>query len=594
MNTNSDAIVTVDGQQLTAKEIRINQDMDTFHSFEVLVDARDIDPGTKQSSEEVAPSIAGMVSDFVGKNLQIAIRLNPVERSELSFTGTITNLRVNKEGTGSDTVFVLAGNGLPVSMNGAPQVNVFSEMSLMDIVNEKLGAYSSIETTKSAPGFSSPMEYIVQYNENDWAFIRRLCMRFGAWFFYDGTKLHFGALPQGAGNAHELVYKDNLGAFSIGMLPGASKMEAAAWDYKTMQQVTKKFDDTEVSGPNPYYSAAKDAGEALFPTEGQINGMQSNVFNNQDAELAAEVAASKKNMAKKMTVLEGKSTEPGLKPGDKITVSESLSDGSTVDYQSYIVNSVVHERAGNFYSNTFTAYPEETMAPTYSEATPYCEKQSATVVENHDADEQMNRVKVEFPWSKGTPTPWLRMMTGTGGAEQGFTIIPEIGEEVLVDFEKGNPEKPIVMGSLYNGQAKSGLGDADNNIKCLKTRSGHALTLDDTDGAEKITLEDPNGNTLVINTAEDTITITGKQAINLSAKEITINGEDKVSISSKEISLNGTQKVEALSNTEVSLDSTGSLTLSGAQSAELSSPMMVDVKGQTAVNVSGLVVNLNS
>ncbi len=220
--------------------------------------------------------------------------------------------------------------------------------------------------------------------------------------------------------------------------------------------------------------------------------------------------------------------------------------------------------------------------------------QTATVVENFDEEGKMNRLKVKFAWAS-EPSPWIRMTTSSSGSEEGkgLSIVPEKGEEVLVDFEGGNPEKPIIIGSLFNGKAISEIGDADNNIKRFKTRSGHTLSFDDTSGAEKITILDPNNNTIVIDTAEDTISITGNQAISLSAKEITINGEDSVKIESKSVSINGSDLVEVNSTTEVAVNSDSSLTLAGAQSAELSG-MIVDVKGNTQANVNAVMVNLNS
>ena len=80
----------------------------------------------------------------------------------------------------------------------------------------------------------------------------------------------------------------------------------------------------------------------------------------------------------------------------------------------------------------------------------------------------MSRIQVQFPWQKrnGATTPWTRVTTPYAGNGKGFHVIPEIGEKVLVEFEGGNPEKPVVIGAMFHGQGKSvpdGAGNATTN-----------------------------------------------------------------------------------------------------------------------------------
>ena len=72
-------------------------------------------------------------------------------------------------------------------------------------------------------------------------------------------------------------------------------------------------------------------------------------------------------------------------------------------------------------------------------------------------------------------TPWIRVVQPYTGGGKGFYFVPEIGEEVLVDFEGGNAERPFVLGAHYNGEAKSGYHNADNRVKAIHTKSGHKL-----------------------------------------------------------------------------------------------------------------------
>jgi uncharacterized protein involved in type VI secretion and phage assembly len=94
---------------------------------------------------------------------------------------------------------------------------------------------------------------------------------------------------------------------------------------------------------------------------------------------------------------------------------------------------------------------------------------------------------------------WARIATLMAGPGRGSWFIPEPGDEVLISFLGGDPRQPFVIGALWNGKdAPPQTMDDRNNIRVIKTRSGHKLEFDDTDGAAKITLTTPNGCELVL------------------------------------------------------------------------------------------------
>ena len=81
-------------------------------------------------------------------------------------------------------------------------------------------------------------------------------------------------------------------------------------------------------------------------------------------------------------------------------------------------------------------------------------------------------------------TSLVRVMTPDGGgskdvkSNRGFVFIPEVGDQVLLGFRHGDPARPYVMGSLFNGMTGGG-GGSNNSIKSLKTRSGISVILND-------------------------------------------------------------------------------------------------------------------
>jgi len=196
-------------------------------------------------------------------------------------------------------------------------------------------------------------------------------------------------------------------------------------------------------------------------------------------------------------------------------------------------------------------------------------------------------------------TPWIRVLTPHAGAGKGFHFIPEFGEEVLVDFEAGNAEKPFVAGSNYNGKADAKTFQNDqNDMKVIQTRSGHYIRFDDKEGAESITIADKNGNIIIFNTSDKGIAISSEKSIfmtteeftvnaktiDLYADEITANGDKKVTINSKSSIEESASTIKIDSKTSTSVSSKAKVEVKGAQ---------VDVNGSAMTNVKGGTLNLN-
>jgi len=147
------------------------------------------------------------------------------------------------------------------------------------------------------------------------------------------------------------------------------------------------------------------------------------------------------------------------------------------------------------------------------------------------------------------------------GAKRGIFFLPEKGDEVLVAFEHGDPARPYVLGALWNGRDKPPTPntDGDNNLRLIKTRSGHILRFDDKGGAEKIELIDASGNSsLVIDTGAKTITIT-------SAKDVVIKAEHgTITLQAQKVEVASTGKTTVSADGGLNLESSGNTVLKGS------------------------------
>src|SRR5262245_57638444 len=184
------------------------------------------------------------------------------------------------------------------------------------------------------------------------------------------------------------------------------------------------------------------------------------------------------------------------------------------------------------------------------------------VVTNNKDEQNLGRVKVRFPWlSETEESNWARI-----ASPGGTYFLPEVDDEVLVAFEHGDLRFPYVLGALWNGKDAPPLDNADgkNNLRVIKSRSGHVVRLNDEDGKETIEIVDMSEkNSIVIDTHENTITITSEKDIVLKAP-----------------------------NGDILLDAK-TLTLKSSAAAKFEAGGDADVKASGTLNVKGSTVNIN-
>jgi uncharacterized protein involved in type VI secretion and phage assembly len=189
------------------------------------------------------------------------------------------------------------------------------------------------------------------------------------------------------------------------------------------------------------------------------------------------------------------------------------------------------------------------------------------VVTNNKDEEGLGRVKVRFPWlSETDESHWARIAAPMAG-KGGLYFLPEPEDEVLVAFEHGDVRFPYVLGALWNGQQAPPAtnDDGKNNLRIIKSRSGHIIRLNDEDGKEKIEIIDKSEkNSIVFDTANNTITITTDKDITLSARKGTIKLE--------------AQKIELTSSADTKIAAEAGMDVTASKT--------MNIKGTQAVNIN--------
>lgn len=180
------------------------------------------------------------------------------------------------------------------------------------------------------------------------------------------------------------------------------------------------------------------------------------------------------------------------------------------------------------------------------------------VTDNKDPD-KLGRVKVKIPRLSGEDeSNWARVISFMAGKEMGGFFLPEVNDEVLVAFEYGDINIPYVIGSLWNGKDSPPLtnDDGKNNFRIIKSRSGHVIRLDDTDGQEKIEILDKSeNNKIIIDTKEKKISLKSDKDIEISAP----NGKVKIEAMDIEAKSSASTKIEASSTMDLKASATATL-----------------------------------
>ena len=294
-----------------------------------------------------------------------------------------------------------------------------------------------------------------------------------------------------------------------------------------------------------------------------------------------------------ITSRQAESQVPPLRVGSVISLYSSFLERvgniSKESLGNFIIIEMTHEVSqGSYYRNRFKAIPATVKAlPGPKVRMPLAETQMATVLSNADPDGK-GRVRVHMNWqTDGMQTGWVRVMTPDGGgskdvrSNRGFVFIPEVGDQVLLGFRHGDPARPYVMGSLFNGVTGGG-GGQGNNCKSLTTRSGSSLKLDDSKGS--VTLHDKGGVSMNFDGA-------GNQSLNAASKATTSVGKGGSSV----LTMDSSGNIDLSGKTQITLTVGGStITIKGDEVRISSKNIILEAENNSITGTNNTVTGTNN
>ena len=590
--------VTVKGEEQKFVSLHLRQGFNRHHTFTVVVNYLSPNNTFQQTPEKFI--------GYIGETASISFVHRQTGES-YDFEGIIT--QVEMIGSMGETGGVaIHGTSPTILYENNRTLDSWMDQSLSTIIKEVTQEYGKVNLV-SNPKYATPIPYMAQYNESVFDFMNRLSALYGEWFYYDGTKVYFGKPDRD--NTEKIVYDMDLEEVRLvaNLVPGKS----ARYDYVAQENKQHNADTpAKPDGMNDLQSIAHSCSEKAY-TAKTTSAADPHVMDK--AELDEQMRIVKNASGANLLNIKGIGKTCRIRIGEIIDVSfpDRMKLPPLGKFRIVGIEHEVH-RDGH-YSNSFVGVPDGTVhIPVPDVKRPLALPELATVKENND-DKGQGRVKVAFDWQKnGKTTNWVRVQTpnaGVSGAvpkNRGWVFVPEVGDQVMVSYEHGNPDRPYVTGSVFHSGSGKG-GDKDNKVKSIITRSGNAIVFDDETGS--IVITDQTGKQLIMLDGTDAITVMAKRSITLTneAESVIVMDDKSIGLQADTIALEGRKSVTLLSGNEcMVLSSEKSIISSSGTNIKQEAAKDYDVaakngtvngvnlmiEGKGNVTVSGGIVKFNS
>ena len=459
---------------------------------------------------------------LLGSNATVQLEMLDGESSRY-FNGYITSFVVQgvvrTTAYSSNTgylYFVTLNPGLWFSTRSANS-QIFNAMSINDIIMKQLNADPLIQTDTTV-GATETRDFVVQYRETDFNFVSRLAEHAGIYYYFTHEN-----------GSHKMVLLDNVSnhkpipnlaeiSFS-----GEGRADTSITGFKMVSEVRSGafatgdynhvMPNTQIAAVSSEPKAHDNAGFEIFdfPIDSTTASFATTYSKIRQEEEACRYA-----------VAHGYGSERNIQVGFKTTLKDHSVDALNQEYviigHSFAAaNNLGQTGAGGgaSFQCEFEAIPSAVQfRSTRLVARPFIPgTQTALVVADFTTDTDsaggadpiganMGRVKVEFFWDRyGKQSCWARVSQPWAGKGYGFQNMPRVGEEVLVQFLEGDPDRPIVIGRVYNAENMPPYKlPAASTITGLKTLSidgsgksvagkWNELRFDDNSGSEQIYIQ---------------------------------------------------------------------------------------------------------
>jgi phage protein D/phage baseplate assembly protein gpV len=396
-------------------------------------------------------------------------------------------------------------------------------------------------------------EQVIQA-ESDMAFLKARAENYFFDVYVEWDRLHF-QLPRPQLSAHLLEWGKNLSSFSPRISAAGMAGVQVIRDYN--QELAQTILGTALAADFDVGNLVEKLGSAALDLLGSLvrqGALEHSVKNPFDAyKLASSLLA---DLLEGMYEGSGSCVGiPDLTAGRYLTI-QGIGRRFSGTYRA---RKVTHRLSGSGFTTDFSITQRShsslmgllrqqlTEEPSPNKPQRFYGVMLAEVIDNYELGAAppkvpIGRVRLKYPGlSEKLTSAWVPCVAPMTGPDMGFYALPEKGDQVLVAFAQGDVSQPYVLGSLWTTQCRPPATNADdtNSRRVIKSRSGHAITFDDTSDGGDLTIADKSGSTITLNARDGSISISATGSLTIKAGgDISIEadgGATKISMTADQV-----------------------------------------------------------
>ncbi len=577
------------------------------------------------------------IEDVLAQPMSISLRVK--NEGERFFHGIVT--RFSQVGVhGRTAVYRATLRPWLWFLTRTADCRIFQEKTAPDIIKEVFRDHGFTDFREELSGTYRTWEYCVQYRETDFNFVSRLMEQEGIYYFFeheqekhtlvlaDSPSAHaaypdYGKIPFHLPGTPEVREREHVHdvALTLEVQPGAYAL--TDFDFKVPKKDLAVTVERPMSHNLSKYEIYDYPGEYVEGEEGKTY-VQARLDELQSQYHQVQGAANARGIATGHTFeLEGHPTRDDLN-------AEYLFVAATHDL---VAEEYESGRGGGgeaVYACQFTAIPttQSYRSPRITPKPMIQGPQTAMVVGKAGEEiwtDEHGRVKCQFHWdrygkSDENSSCWIRVAQLWAGKSWGGIHVPRIGQEVVVEFLEGDPDRPIVTGRVYNGDARAPFPLPDkahvSGIKSDSTPGGggnNEISFDDTKGTEKINIHGQydmatnvgHDQSLSVGNnrsgsvgVDDDETIGSNQTVNVGSNQTLIVGADQSETigsnqtlnvaANQTVTIGANQTVNVGSARTESIGSVYQLSVAAAMNTSIGAALAEEIGGAWVVEVGGL------
>ncbi len=379
----------------------------------------------------------------------------------------------------------------------------FQNLSTMDIITQVLqenGVTSFEDRTKSRG--KAIRIYCVQFNESCFDFVSRLMEEEGIFYFFEHTS-----------GEHKLIMADDIGAYQPCQYAEESELEMSQTDVHFLNSITHCFvKQSVISKQHDSADFNYELPAVLFSTvkgkenEGKVYEYPG-LFQSQ-GEGEGDVKVFREGSEWPQKHVQGASTIPYFAPGFSTNISGLLREDANKQYTFYEVSHLAEVGKGSkntLYKNTFTGFDSSIIFRPMRKTRKVLISGTQTAYVTGKAGEEIwtdkyGRIKVQFHWDREgkrdeKSSCWIRVAQSWASNNWGVLFTPRIGQEVVVSYVNGDPDRPLVTGCVYNADSLPPYLPGEPTKSTIKTDSSlggggyNEIRFEDLKGSEEIYIQ---------------------------------------------------------------------------------------------------------